>query len=158
MCIFLAIWFKNVFFNILNLVVFRTKVARGDVIKLVISQFFTRIGFFYQTTYNWCPERYAKFHVDSDTVHELFGKNRGGVMSPSAGGQGLTLNRLGGLITPFPRFFRNNSWTLADIDMKLGMTLRISVLRRLVSKNPIRANVVWDIADFVTSPPAILVW
>ena len=41
--------------------------------------------------------------------------------------------------------------------MKLGMPLRTSILRRLVSKNPIRANKLWDIADFVTSPPAILV-
>ena len=33
-----------------------------------------------------------------------------------------TRNRLGGeLITP-PRFFRNISWTLANIDMKLGMS------------------------------------
>ena len=29
-------------------------------------------------------------------------------------------------------FFRNNSWTLADIDMKLDITLRTSILRRLV--------------------------
>ena len=41
--------------------------------------------------------------------------------------------------------------------MKLGMTVRASILRRFVSKNPIRA-IFLDIADFVTSPPAILVW
>ena len=50
----------------------------------------------------------------------------------------LTLNRRGGggggLITPrsLLRFFRNNSWTLADIDMKLGMALRTSILHYLV--------------------------
>ena len=45
----------------------------------------------------------------------------------------------GGVFRP-PRFFWNNSWTLADIDMKLGMPLRTSILRRSVKKNPIRAK------------------
>ena len=40
--------------------------------------------------------------------------------------------------------------------MKLGMTLRISILRRLV-KEKSDSDKKWDIADFVTSPPAILV-
>ena len=65
--------------------------------------------------------------------------------------------RGGGGVTRLPRFFRNNSWTLADIDMKLGMTLRTSIRRRMVPKNPNRAKQLWDIADFVTSPPSILV-
>ena len=46
----------------------------------------------------------------------------------------------GAFSAPPPRLFRNNSWTQAEIDMKLGMTLRTSILRRLVKKNPIREN------------------
>ena len=46
----------------------------------------------------------------------------------------LTLNRLGGLSRSPLVFFRNNSWTLSDIDMKLGMTLWTSFLRRLVKE------------------------
>ena len=69
----------------------------------------------------------------------------------------LTRSRLGGRFPHPPRFFRNNSWTLADIDMKLGMTLRTSMLRRLVKEKSDSCNFFLDITDFVTSPPAILV-
>ena len=69
------------------------------------------------------------------------GVRQGGRIRPPAGrvrlntpaGRGLTLNRLGAFSAPPPRFFRSNSWTLADIDMKLGMPLRTSV-RGLLQK------------------------
>ena len=56
----------------------------------------------------------------------------------------LSLNRLGGAYHAPTRFFRNNSWTLADIDMKLGMTLRTSILRRL-EKEKSDSGKKWDI-------------
>ena len=61
----------------------------------------------------------------------------GGAFKRPPAGRGLTHNRLGGGGGVFhpPRFFRNNSWTLADIDMKLGMPLRTSILRRLAQKS-----------------------
>ena len=61
----------------------------------------------------------------------------------------LTLNRLrgAGVFRP-PLFFRNNSWTLAVIDMKLGMPLRTSILRRLVKKKSDSANKVLRYSRF----------
>ena len=43
----------------------------------------------------------------------------------------LTFDRLGGL-SRHRVFFRNKSWTLTHIEMKLGRTLRTSILRRFM--------------------------
>ena len=50
----------------------------------------------------------------------------------------LSFDRQGDLnYAPSPRFFRNNSLTAADIDIKLEIHILTPVLRRLMRTNPI---------------------
>ena len=56
-----------------------------------------------------------------------------------------------------PSVFQNNSWTAADIDIERGIPLRTSIVRPLISKIYIGANIFSDIASFVTTSHATLV-
>ena len=58
------------------------------------------IFFLRETTSNWCPESYAKFHVDTERDEEVIPeKPRGGIGSDPPGGSGLTRHHL--------RYWRN---------------------------------------------------
>ena len=74
---------------------------------------------------------WANIRIPQLFFSSTFNSNQSGVRPET-----LALDRLVVYYATSPSFFfRNNSWTAADIDMKLGIPLRTPILRRLMKKS-----------------------